>query len=396
MAGLWPFRRRKRGVDEPRALTYQDIFASGGDVGSRRGVDVDAALSLVPMLAATRVLADGVASLPLQAFKDRGEYAERVSDPQFLPDPRKYKSHNGTRYDWLHRAMTSLVLWGNAYGLIAGRDRHGTPTAIVWLDPAEVSLKDDDMAAAPEWRWEDRPVDAADMVHIAGYTVPGRRLGLSPVGVLKQTLETGLYAAEFGRDWFESGSVPAAVLETQNPIQMPEAVSLKRRFQAAAKRREPVVLSNGLSYRPISVNADESQFLATLRLNATQIAAVYGIPPEMIGGESGNSLTYANVEQQTANFVTYTLRPWLVRIEQALSALLPRGTFLRFNADAIVRADLKTRYEAHAIAVNTGWLSLNEVREIEDLPPLPDGLGGFQLPQQGSTPGEGPPEDGNG
>lgn len=396
MAGLWPFRRRKRGVDEPRALTYQDIFASGGDVGSRRGVDVDAALSLVPMLAATRVLADGVASLPLQAFKDRGEYAERVSDPQFLPDPRKYESHNGTRYDWLHRAMTSLVLWGNAYGLIADRDWYGTPTAIVWLDPAEVSLKDDDMAAAPEWRWEDRPVDAADMVHIAGYTVPGRRLGLSPVGVLKQTIETGLYAAEFGRDWFESGSVPAAVLETQNPIQMPEAVSLKRRFQAAAKRREPVVLSNGLSYRPISVNADESQFLATLRLNATQIAAVYGIPPEMIGGESGNSLTYANVEQQTANFVTYTLRPWMVRIEQALSALLPRGTFLRFNADAIVRADLKTRYEAHAIAINTGWLSRDEVRKIEDLPPLPDGLGGFQLPQQGSTPGEGPPEDGNG
>ena len=396
MARLWPFRRRRRDAEEPRALTYQDIFASGGDVGQRRGVDADAALTLVPVLAATRVLADGVASLPLQTFRGRGGYAERVPDPQFLPGRRQYMSHNGTRYDWLHRVMTSLVLWGNAYGLIADRDRHGTPTEILWLDPAEVSLKDDDMAAAPEWRWEDRPVDAGDMVHIAGYTVPGRRLGLSPVGVLKQTIETGLYAAEFGRDWFENGSVPAAVLETQNPIQMPEAVSLKRRFQAAAKRREPVVLSNGLSYRPISVNADESQFLATLRLNATQIAAVYGIPPEMIGGESGNSLTYANVEQQTANFVTYTLRPWLVRIEQALSALLPRGLFLRFNADAIVRADLKTRYEAHAIAVNTGWLSRDEVREIEGRPPLPDGLGGFQLPQQESTPGEGPPEDGNG
>jgi len=396
MAGLWPFRRRKRNAEEPRALTYQDIFASGGDVGSRRGMDVDAALTLVPMLAATRVLADGVASLPLQTFRDRGGYAERVPDPQFLPDPSRHTSHNGTRYDWLHRIMTSLVLWGNAYGLVTARDPRGVPIRILWLDPAEVSLKDDDMAAEPEWRWEGRPVDAADMVHIAGYTVPGRRLGLSPVGVLKQTIETGLYAAEFGRDWFENGSVPAAVLETQNPIQMPEAVSLKRRFQAAAKRREPVVLSNGLSYRPISVNADESQFLATLRLNATQIAAVYGIPPEMIGGESGNSLTYANVEQQTANFVTYTLRPWLVRIEQALSALLPRELFLRFNADAIVRADLKTRYEAHAIAVNTGWLSRDEVREIEGRPPLPGGLGDFRLPQQGSTPGEGPPEDGNG
>jgi len=395
MAGLWPFRRRKRDEGEPRALTYQDIFASGGDVGQRRGVDADAALTLVPMLAATRVLADGVASLPLQAFMERQGHSTRVAEPAFLRR-FQYQTRVGSQYDWLHRAMTSLVLWGNAYGYISALDIDEGVQEIDWLDPAKVSLAEDDTSKPPQWRYDGREIPPERMVHIAGYTLPGRRLGLSPVGVLKHTIETGLYATEFGRDWFENGSIPAAVLETQNPIQMTEAVSLKRRFQAAAKRREPVVLSNGLSYRPISVNADESQFLATLRLNATQIAAVYGIPPEMIGGESGNSLTYANVEQQTANFVTYTLRPWLVRIEQALSALLPRGMFLRFNADAIVRADLKTRYEAHAIAINTGWLSRDEVREIEDLPPLPDGLGGFQLPQQGSTPGEGPPEDGNG
>lgn len=384
------FRRRSRAPDESRSLTFQDVFGGGGDVKRFRGDAVETALSLVPVYAATRVLADGVASLPLQTFKERKGYSERTRDPAFIRQPTAH----GTRYDWLHRLVTSVALRGNAFGYITGWGSDTLPTGIEWLDPDDVVLSEDSTDGPARWYVQGAEVPRERIVHIAGYTVPGKRLGLSPIGALKRTIETGLYAAEFGREWFENGSIPAAILQSKDPVSRDEAQLLKRRFKAAAQSRDPVVLANGLEYKPISVPADESQFIATLKLNATQIASIYGIPPEMIGGESGNSLTYANTEQQAINFVTYTLRPWLVRIETALSDLLPRGTFVRFNVDSIIRADTKTRYEAHSLAINAGWLSRNEVRVIEDRPPMPGG--DFAPQQQGRQPAADPQSDGEG
>ena len=375
---FWPWSRRARN-SELRNRTYQHVWGTGGDITRYRyrGDAIDTALSLVPVYAATRLLADSVASLPLQTFQEREHYRERVTDPPLVRNP----SETGTVYDWVHRAMTSLTLRGNAFGLVTARTHDGYPARVEWLHPDDVALEDDRTEVPRRWYWQGRPVDSADFVHIPGYTLPGRVLGLSPISAYRMTIETGLYATKFGRDWFANGSVPAAVLEAPAQVEQVEAQVLKQRFKAAAEGREPVVLANGLTYKPISVPADESQFLATLKLNASQVASIYGIPPEMIGGESGNSLTYANTEQQAINFVTYTLRPWLVRLETAISNMLPRGKVVRFNVDAIVRADLKTRYEAHHLALTDGWLSLNEVREIEGRPPLPNGMGEFVPPQ---------------
>lgn len=376
---LWPWSRRARDR-ELRNRTYQHVWGTGGDITRYHGDAIDTALSLVPVYAATRLLADSVASLPLQTFRERGQYRERIKDPPLIQRP----SRLGTVYDWIHRAMTSLTLRGNAYGIITAW-ASGYPAQLEWLHPDDVAIEDDRAEVSPKWYWQGRPVDPATFVHIPGYTLPGRVLGLSPISAYRMTIETGLYATKFGRDWFANGSVPAAVLEAPAQVEQVEAQVLKQRFKAAAEGREPVVLANGLTYKPISVPADESQFLATLKLNATQVASIYGIPPEMIGGESGNSMTYANTEQQAINFVTYTLRPWLVRLETAISNLLPRGQFVRFNVDAIVRADLKTRYEAHQIAVQGGWLSRDEVRELEGRPPLPNGMGDFAATQSQSA-----------
>jgi HK97 family phage portal protein len=369
------FRSEQR--DEPehepeqRAVSFQDVWGSGADLSPMRASSVDTALTLVPVFAATRLLADGVASLPLQTFRQAGDVRTRIEDAPLLRDP----SQQGTGYDWLHRAMTSLTLRGNAFGFITQFDAEMHARQLEWLHPDEVAVGDNRATSRPRWFWRGRPIDPDRMLHVAGYTLPGQVLGLSPIAAYALTIETGLLSQQFGRDWFRNGSVPSSVLQTEHQVNEDQATVMKERFRRATSSREPVVLGAGVEYKPISVPPNESQFLATMKATVNQIAAIYGIPPEMIGGESGSSMTYANVEQQAINFVTYTLRPYLVKLETALSTLLPRPQYVRFNVDGIVRADLKTRYEAHHIALKDGWKSKDEVRALEDLPPLPDGQG---------------------
>lgn len=364
----WPFQRR---AAEQRAISFQDVWGAGADIGQLNGDQVHVALSMVPVFAATRLIADSVASLPLQAYRQAGDVRAPIAAPSLLRDPSQF----GTVYDWVHRAIVSLALRGNAYGLVTVVDSNGAPSQIEWLNPDEVSLTHDDIAYVPNWYWRGRPLDPNLLVHIPGYTLPGRVLGLSPIGAYKTTIETGISAARFGRDWFVNGSTPAAVLETSDEITEDQAKTIKARFKRAAKGREPVALGLGVSYKPISVPAEESQFLATARMTATQVASIYGVPPELIGGETGKSMTYHNVEQQQILLVSHALRSYLVKFETAISAVLPRPQSVRFNVDALLRADTATRYQAHHLALTDGWMNKDEVRAVEEMPPLPNGEG---------------------
>ncbi|MEV5538484.1 phage portal protein [Saccharopolyspora shandongensis] len=350
--------------------------------------DMQTALTLDAVFAATRLLSESVASLPLQTFRRSGGGKSRIDDPSLLREP----SHHGTAYEWLQRAMVSLLLRGNAYGYITEFTSDGEhPRRIEWLHPDDVSTDDDTLlrtmrsTGEPVWRYRGAPIPNDRMVHIPGYTLPGQRLGLSPIAAYAMTTETGLSAKRFGRDWFRNGSIPSAVLETAEPVTQDQARTIKERFRAAVSGREPVVLGAGTSYKPITVPPNESQFLATIKATANTIAAIYGVPPERIGGEAASSRTYANREQESQDFVTFSLRPHLVKLEAHLSALLPRPQYVKFNVDALIRADLLTRYQAHSLALHDGWKSKDEVRELEDEPPLPDGQGaGFA-----TTTGEG-------
>ena len=205
-------------------------------------------------------------------------------------------------------------------------------------------------------------------------------------------LETGLFAQEFGRDWFGNGAIPSGIVKASGPVNEANSKVVKSRFTEAASGREVVVLGDGLDYQPITVPPEESQFLATMKATAGQVAAIYGVPPEMIGGETGASMTYQNVEQQQINFVTHSLRPYLLKLESALTTLLPRPQYLKYSVDALVRADMAARYAAHHLALTDGWKSKDEVRALEDLPPLPDrqGAGYAPLPGPGKTPTEVP------
>lgn len=348
------------------------------DVGgpTRSGsVSAEQALSLIPVFAAVRLLASQVASLPLQAYRKSGDGRIRIPAPSLFVNP----SVQGTLYDWLHRAVTSLALRGNAYGLITQRDRDQYPTMIEWLHPDDVFVDDRQASgpgsfANPTWYWQGRIIPAEDLLHIPWFTVPGRVQGLSPIGACAVTVSTGISAQNYTSDWFDNGAVPPGEFKnTEKKVDQAEADIISARLNNAIRRRKPLVYGADWEYKPISVSAHEAKFVETLKMNATQIAAVYGIPPEMIGGEAGGPLTYNTVEQNSLNFLKFTLRPWLELLEAAFYRLSPRPQYVKFNIDALLRSDLTTRMQAYQIARSIGKNSINEIRALEDEQPIPSG-----------------------
>lgn len=319
-------------------------------------------LRLIPMFAATRLIADQIAAAPLRAYRPGADSARipLATQPALL---------RGDLYGWKHRAMTSCLLWGNAYGLVTMRDSGGAPTDIVWLDPSKVEVEDTN--GGPVYRLNGSPMPRADLLHVAGYTLPGRTKGMSPVGAFRTTFETGISAQEYARDWYDGGGIPAAVVrnETQT-IDEDSAKALKARIKATLRNGDPFVTGKDWTYEQVQAPAADMRFIETMKLTATQIAAIYGVAPEEIGGETGASLTYATLEQNQLKLSIQTVRPWAVRLESAITAMFAGSTYVRFGLDAGVRADVLTRYRAHDLALRLGLETNDEARALEDRPPL--------------------------
>ena len=354
----------RRPVVESRAIDAQAFLRSDdttvyGSVGER-------ALRLVPVFAATSMLADSVAALPLQAYRLLGDGRRERTRWALLDQPAAH----GTTYDWLHRCMISLLLRGNAYGLVTSTDGAGWPRQIEWLNPDLVTVDDH---AYPTVRYFYRGVelDPASVIHVVGYARPGSAVGLSPVANFAHTVDMGVGAASAARDWYRNGAMPNYSLKNTAQIVSPEMAELaKARWKSSQRTGEPFVAGADWELRPIGVNATDARFLEAIRATATQIASIYRIPPEKIGGDTGSSMTYATTEQQSIDFLTHSLMPWLVRIESAISAVMPRPIFAKFNADAMIRTDTLTRMQVHEIALRTGIETLDEGRALEDRPPL--------------------------
>ena len=346
---------------ESRDLDYKD--ASEARMWGAASTDP---VRLIPMFAATRLIADQLASAPLRAFVPRADGSRQPAptQPKLLTAPGLFA--------WKYRAMTSMLLWGNAYGWIVSRDSNGWPSQILWLDPMKVRCEGNG-ATAPTITYNGAELPTMDTVHIPAYVVPGRAEGVSPVGAFRTTIETGAYAQQFARDWYDGGGIPAAVVKNETQTLTAESADIiKARVKATLRNGDPFVTGKDWTYEAVGAPAADMRFIETMKLTATQIAAIYGVPPEKIGGETGSSLTYSTVELNQINLATEVLRPWAVRIENALDALFVGRTYVKFNLDAGVRADLKTRMEAHEIALRIGLETNPEGRALEEKPPLTD------------------------
>lgn len=329
----------------------------------------DGALSLVAVYAAVSRIASAVAASPLQAYRRKADGTrERLELPKVLSDPTIY----GTRVEWVQRAMTSLLIRGNAYGRIFEIDpTTGFPRRIEWLNPERMTVNGD------EYRYDGKTVELSSLLHIPALVVPGKREGVSPLKAASMMVESGLSAQRMTRDWFNGRAIPGSKLKEVNQELSPDqAYEIQTRLTATLATGKPFVHGNNWELETLSLPAEDAGFLSALKFSATQVASLFSIPPEKIGGEAANSLTYATLEMNQLQFVTDALLPWFEKLEEHFStALMPRPQYVKFNADALLRVDTKTRYETHQIAANIGLNSIDELRELEDLPPLPNGQG---------------------
>jgi HK97 family phage portal protein len=358
MPWQWPWTRHDRALfqvgDIPVSTTYAAV-----------PVNPSTAMQHSAVWACVNLIAGSISTLPLAAYRT-GQLDPLPDLPTILRAP----SAGWTLPEFTYALLQSLLLRGNAYGLIVDRAGAGLlPAQVELLAPERVSVQVDSRLI---WRIDGQEVDPSSIWHVRAFTAPGQVLGLSPIQHARQSIGLGLGAERYASRFFGDGGMPAGVLTTDQDLHQDRAEHIKARWRETRRdgNREIAVLGGGARFQAVSIAPEEAQFLETTQANVRTIARYFGVQPELIGADSGGSLTYANVEQRARDFLTFGLRPWLVRLETALSALLSSTTSVKFNAAALVRTDLLTRYQAHESAIRAGWKLRSEVRELEDLPPV--------------------------
>lgn len=366
----------RRGDDDPRGAggahtraavpLGQLVLDTGAPTAAGVPVSPASALRLPAVAAAVRLLADSIAMLPLDVFRDGAE----VDPPRLLVEPAA-----GTSLpEWVGQGMRSLLLHGDAFGVIVARSgRWLTPAQVELVDPGAVSVYRDEHGAVV-YRVGGREVPRPDVWHVKGPSEPGALRGTSPVALARESIGLGLAAERYAAEFFSSGAVPTAVLKSLDPhLDGPGAEALKAAVIRSQRTRSPLVLNPATEYESVSSSPEEALLVEVQRWVVGQVARAFGLPPELLGVDSGGSLTYANVESRSVDLLKYSVAPWLVRLESALARLLPAGHRVRFNVDALLRTTTAERYAAHEVALRAGFLTVAEVRALEDLPPLPAG-----------------------
>lgn len=359
---------------EERAITPAEMLAAVNErrLGGRSlpsTVDDSTAMRHSAVWACVRLIAGVGSTLPIDAYRMTGDQSTPVSLAPVLADP----STDVSPSVWRYQMWSSLLLAGNAYGLITEFTPSGFPRRIEILNPNAVSWHDDEGV----WvcKVDNQVIDrwpSGRLWHTAIFVPGGQPFGLSPITYAARSINAGLEAERFGGEFFTGGGHPSSVIYSDQNLTPEQAQGAKEAFVRATKGREPAVMGAGLRHEQIQISPTDSQFLDSQRFTVEQIARIYGVFPEMIGAAtSGSSVTYANREQRAADWLTYGLLPYLVPVEEALSSLVPRPQRVKANVSAVLRSDLKTRYESYAVALTNEFLSVDEVRGLEDLPPMP-------------------------
>lgn len=338
-----------------------------------RTVAAGDALSLGAVFRAVQVISTSIASLSVDAF--RGD--ERL-DPQPLfirqPDVDEH------RPAFLEMTTVSLASQGNAFWRI-WRDNQGRISNLQVLNPLDVEIQHTQAGRVTGYQHAGRVLSPEDVRHLKFLRVPGTPRGLGPIQAAQAELRGAIDLRDYAANWFEDSGVPSGLLKSDQPVTKDAADDARDEWDKTPAGRTRV-LGSGLDYKAIYLSPRDAQFLESQQFSTTGMARLFGMPSSlMLASIEGNTQTYANISQAWLEFTKFTLAKYYREIEEAFTALLPRGTVARFNLEAFLRAETETRYQTHALALNSGWLSIDEVRAIENLPPLPHGLGGFKEPQ---------------
>jgi HK97 family phage portal protein len=362
---------------EDRALSFQTVFGSGADlfttVNSGVTMNQDEALKLGTVYACVRLIADSISTLPADTFVRRdGTRTPFRPRPDWLDSPEVGVS----RTEHFQQVLVSLMLNGNAFTRIL-RDDQGIAGLMV-LNPRSVEVQLNKSTRRPEFVHDHRTIiPAEDMIHITELRLPGELRGRSRIDMVKETLGLSKALDTFAQLFFGQGSQVGGIIEYPGGLTREQAKDLADSFElqhkSVRRSHRPGVLFGGAKFMKTSVEPNEAQMLESRQFAVEEIARTFRCPPSMIGVTTPGAMSYASVEQNGIQFVQHTLRPYIVKIEDAYSALLPGIAFLKFNVDALQRGDQESRYAAHASALVNGWASINDIRRIEDQPPVEGG-----------------------
>ena len=380
---------RDKPVDKAADAGYSFLF---GRTTSGKPVNERTAMQTTAVYACVRILAEAVASLPLHVY----EYQDDGGKKLVHDHPLYYLLHDEpnpemTSFVFRETLMSHLLIWGNAYAQII-RDGAGRVLGLYPLLPDKMEVQRDDKGNIyyvysrnsdenPTFKeYGNIKLKAEDVLHIPGLGFDGL-IGYSPIAMAKNAVGMTLACEEYGASFFANGANPGGVLEHPGVLKDPSKVreSWNSVYRGVNNAHKIAVLEEGMKYQQIGIPPEEAQFLETRKFQINEIARLYRIPPHMVGDLDKSS--FSNIEQQSLEFVKYTLNPWVIRWEQSLqrSLLLPgeKGEyFIKLNVDGLLRGDYQSRMNGYAVGRQNGWFSANDIREMENMNPIPDEEGG--------------------
>lgn len=359
-----------------RSLTFNDAAWLGESGSEGVWLNAERAVRLVPVYAAVKLISETIASLPLHAYSTSGAGRRRIDLPRVFAQP----GDGSTTFGWVQRAMVSLLLHGNAYGYVTSWNG-GWPSGIVWLNPDRVTCEGHALSAA-RYTVDGNPVDPMNIVHIPALSLPGRAAGLSPIRAFALTFDAGHEAQKANRQWAKNRAVPSLTLKNNaRALTDVQSEAIEARAEDRIRTGRPFVYGKDWDFGTVSMPAADAAFIDSIKASANQVAAIFTMPPELIGGMTGGPQTYNTVEGQLNWLLTMTTRSWVTNLEAVWSSrCMPRPQYVKFTTDAVVRTDLAVRMAAYKTGREIGLYSLDEIRAMEDREPLPDGQGSSFAP----------------
>ena len=379
-------KKEQRNLDKKTADFIKGVDIDTGQM-SNSGVDVDeeTALKISAVYACVKVISETVASLPLNLLKEltNGDSEKAKQHPLYtlLKDTPNSEMSSFTYREML---MTNLLLWGNAYSLIK-RNKLGQIVELYPLKSKNMKVERDAVTNKIKYIYTNNKgitttYTPKQVLHIPAFTFDGV-LGVSPITYAREAMGLALATEEFGARFFGNGARPGGVLEHPGVVKDPDKLrdSWNKVYQGTANSHKVAVLEEGMKYHEIGMSPEDSQFLQTRSFQLTEICRIFRVPPHMIGDLSRS--TFSNIEHQSIDFVVHTIRPWLVRWEQAIVRSLLTDEertiyYAKFNVDGLMRGDFATRMNGYAIARQNGWMNANEIRALEDMNKIPADQGG--------------------
>ncbi len=381
-----------RSRDRPQNRVGSGFSFLFGGTASGKTVNERTAMQTTAVYACVRILAEAVAGLPLHVYRYRPDGGkERVSQHPLYCILHDEPNPEMTSFVFRETLMSHLLLWGNAYAQVV-RNGRGQVVALYPLLPHKMDVSRagngellytyyrdaDESGLKPKGGYVTLRKD--EVLHIPGLGFDGL-IGYSPIAMAKNAIGMALATEEYGATFFANGANPGGVLEHPGVIKDIQRVkdSWNSAYQGSGKAHRIAVLEEGMKFQAIGIPPEQAQFLETRKFQINEIARIFRIPPHMIGDLEKSS--FSNIEQQSLEFVKYTLNPWVVRWEQALrqSLLLPSEKpryFVRLNVDGLLRGDYQSRMTGYAVGIQNGFFSPNDVRQLEDLNLIPDEDGG--------------------